>query len=125
MIDALARDAGLHGARPASSDAAIAWARFRLTDSHPAELAKMAARAESVTRARSTADGWALDCSADETREAIGPVAGLGWTAGEGVGVDVARPARPLFGVGPWTHGPPRYSPTSSSSLVSMIGGAL
>jgi hypothetical protein len=125
MIDALARDAGLHGARPASSAAAIAWARFRLTDSHPAELAKMANRAESVTRSRSTADGWALDCSADETREAIGPVAGLGWTAGEGVGVDVARPARPMFGVGPWDHGPPRYSPTSSSALVSMIDGAL
>lgn len=125
LIDAIARDAGLHGARPSSSNAAIEWTRFRLTDSHPAELAKMAARAESVTRTRSTADGWALDCSADESRLAIGTVVGLGWTAGAAHHADVARPARPMFGVGPWIDRPPVHSPKNGAALVSMIGGAL
>jgi len=114
LLDALARDAGLHGARPGSRGAALAWAGFRLGTSHPAEIAKLATRAESVTRARSSADGWALDCAADEASEAIGVVPGLAWTAG-------ASLADRRVGPGPWT---PRYSPPGLA-LVSSMGGSL
>lgn len=127
LLEALARDAGLHGARPASRDAALAWTGFRLSTSHASEIAKMAERAESITRTRSGADGWALDCAADEAREQIGAVPGLGWTAG--TGRQDARHERPMFGPGPWV---PRFSPpglalvsSPSAALVASIGGGL
>jgi hypothetical protein len=99
LIAALARDAGLHGARPASEAAAVAWATYRLAGSHPAEIVKLAKRAETVTRERMAVDGWALAQSAADAREAIGVVPGLAWTTG----MDREHRPRPLFGPGPWS----------------------
>jgi hypothetical protein len=130
LLEALARDAGLHGARPASREAALAWTNFRLSTSHPSEIAKLADRAETITRERVAADGFALDCAADDARETIGHVPGLGWSAGT---KGRFEPPRPMFGPGPWVHPKPppglglgsaRVS-ASSIALVGGIGGVL